>query len=220
MFSRRLQEALGFLPFFPSLFFSGKVLPSIFSPAIHLNFSSSFLCPISPRLTAMPRPRLSFSPSCPSTVRRVDELAPSFIPSFPLTSHSIISLRSFALLIHFTTVILSLSISLFFSISLLYLSSSFFLSLGRSIASFSTIRSPPLATLFLLRCLVPFTRSLCLSVPSCLRRYFLMAPFASTAIRCCYYSFLFFLFFLAFFLLTLTTGRDTYPSLLLRFSLS
>lgn len=37
---------------------------SLFPPAIHLNFSSSFLCPISPRLPAMSRP-LSFSPSVP-----------------------------------------------------------------------------------------------------------------------------------------------------------
>jgi len=41
-----------------------KEYPAIFPPAIHLNFSSSFLCSISPRLPATPRP-LSFSPFVP-----------------------------------------------------------------------------------------------------------------------------------------------------------
>ena len=48
-----------------------RILPSIFPSTIHLNFSSSFLCPISPRLPRIPSS--FFFPVCLSAIREVDE---------------------------------------------------------------------------------------------------------------------------------------------------
>ena len=48
-----------------------RILPSIFPSTIHLNFSSSFLCPISPRLPRIPSS--FFVPVCLSAIREVDE---------------------------------------------------------------------------------------------------------------------------------------------------
>lgn len=53
-----------------------SVFPSVFPSTIRLNFSSSFLCPISPRLP--PIPSSSFLPVCLSAIRRVDQHTPLF----------------------------------------------------------------------------------------------------------------------------------------------
>lgn len=73
-----------------------RILPSIFPSTIHLNFSSSFLCPISPRLPRIPSS--FFFPVCLSAIRGVDE---RLLPS----SSTLVSF-SFHLLLFFSLALL------------------------------------------------------------------------------------------------------------------
>ena len=90
-----------------------RILPSIFPSTIHLNFSSSFLCPISPRLPRIPSSFFFPSVSLPFVESRRARAPPLLLPSYR-----------------------SRSISLF---SFLWPS----LSLGRFVVSFSTLLVSP-----------------------------------------------------------------------------
>lgn len=189
--------------------------PSIFPPTIHLNFSSSFLCPISPpRLPATPYP-FSFSrlSLCHSRSRRTRSSC--FTPTFSTTLILLSALPS-----QFQPLFLSFSFSLFVSSPFSSISRpsfclshrpspSFFLSLGRFIASSTTLRSPPSTPLpaFFLFCRACWFHLLILSSPPTPKTLFSRGPFASTVIR--HPSFFFSL--PLFFRLTPMIGRDNLP---------